>query len=73
MQSGAILNGVGLEGHFTRPNIPFMGAVLDKLATLNLPISLTEVDISKEIDKQNQVSFLFLFIVITSSLFFFFF
>lgn len=59
MEGGAILDGIGLEGHFTRPNIPFMRAVLDKLATLNLPIWLTEIDISKKMDQQTQVSFFF--------------
>ena len=39
---GAILEGIGLEGHFSRPNIPLMRAILDKLATLGLPIWFTE-------------------------------
>ncbi|XP_039138828.1 endo-1,4-beta-xylanase 5-like [Dioscorea cayenensis subsp. rotundata] len=58
MQGGAILEGIGLEGHFTRPNNPFMRAVLDKLATLNLPIWLTELDISKKMDQQTQAIYL---------------
>ncbi|KAJ0969958.1 hypothetical protein J5N97_022835 [Dioscorea zingiberensis] len=48
-QGGASLEGVGLEGHFTRPNIPFMRAVIDKLATLNLPIWLTEAIYLEEV------------------------
>ena len=51
---GAILEGIGLEGHFTKPNIPLMRAVLDKLATLELPIWLTEIDISNTLDKETQ-------------------
>lgn len=54
-QGGAVLEGIGLEGHFTQPNIPYMRAVLDKLATLQLPIWLTEVDISRTFDHQTQV------------------
>ncbi|XP_043712788.1 endo-1,4-beta-xylanase 5-like isoform X2 [Telopea speciosissima] len=50
--------GIGLEGHFTVPNIPLMRAVLDKLATLGLPIWLTEIDISNTIDKQTQAIYL---------------
>ncbi|OAY65869.1 Endo-1,4-beta-xylanase A [Ananas comosus] len=38
-----LLEGIGLQGHFAKPNIPLMRAVLDKLATLQLPIWLTEV------------------------------
>ncbi|KAL5999372.1 hypothetical protein ACLOJK_040832 [Asimina triloba] len=56
--AGAILQGIGLEGHFTRPNLPFVRAVLDKLATLGLPIWLTEIDISKTIDRQTQAVYL---------------
>ncbi|KAG1354111.1 putative endo-1,4-beta-xylanase 5-like [Cocos nucifera] len=53
-EGGAILEGVGLEGHFSKPNIPLMRAVLDKLATLKLPIWLTEIDISNYFDQQTQ-------------------
>ncbi|KAG9442637.1 hypothetical protein H6P81_018491 [Aristolochia fimbriata] len=57
-QGGARLEGVGLEGHFTKPNLPLMRAVLDKLATLNIPIWLTEIDISKTIDHKTQAVYL---------------
>ncbi|XP_042509676.1 endo-1,4-beta-xylanase 5-like isoform X2 [Macadamia integrifolia] len=57
-RGGATMDGIGLEGHFTVPNIPLMRAVLDKLATLGLPIWLTEIDISKTIDKQTQAIYL---------------
>lgn len=54
---GTLLEGIGLEGHFsTRPNLPLMRAVLDKLATLELPIWLTEVDINHALDHQTQAS-----------------
>jgi GH35 family endo-1,4-beta-xylanase len=37
---------VGLESHFSTPNIPYVRATLDMLAQLKLPIWLTEVDVS---------------------------
>lgn len=52
---GAVLEGIGLEGHFGHPNIPLMRGILDKLATLNLPIWFTEIDISNSFDQQTQV------------------
>ncbi|KAL4302547.1 hypothetical protein GQ457_10G024190 [Hibiscus cannabinus] len=51
---GMYMNGIGLESHFTIPNPPLMRAVLDKLATLGLPIWLTEVDISSKVGKELQ-------------------
>lgn len=59
-QGGIFMDGIGLEGHFTVPNPPLIRAVLDKLATLKLPIWLTEVDISKNLDKETQVRVLYL-------------
>ena len=50
------MDGIGLEGHFTIPNSPLMRAILDKLATLGLPIWLTEVDISNTLGQEGQVS-----------------
>ncbi|GMP64258.1 hypothetical protein CsSME_00025616 [Camellia sinensis var. sinensis] len=55
-QGGVTMDGIGLEGHFTVPNLPLMRAILDKLGTLGLPIWLTEVDISSKIDRETQVS-----------------
>ncbi|CAN6284961.1 unnamed protein product [Urochloa humidicola] len=55
---GAILEGIGLEGHFSKPNIPLMRAILDKLATLGLPIWFTEIDISNKFDAQTQAAYL---------------
>jgi len=37
--------GIGLESHFTIPNLPYMRASLDTLASANVPIWLTEVDV----------------------------
>ena len=52
---GDFVAGIGLQGHFGKPNIPLMRGVLDKLATLGLPIWLTEVDVSKTVDLESQV------------------
>lgn len=55
-QAGIAMNGIGLEGHFTTPNLPLIRGALDKLATLGLPIWFTEVDISKTFTKEKQVT-----------------
>ncbi|XP_042003715.1 endo-1,4-beta-xylanase 5-like [Salvia splendens] len=52
--AGVVMDGIGLEGHFSAPNPALIHAVLDKLALLDLPIWLTEVDISKKFDQQMQ-------------------
>ncbi|KAG7618853.1 Glycoside hydrolase family 10 domain [Arabidopsis thaliana x Arabidopsis arenosa] len=52
---GIRMDGIGLEGHFTTPNVALMRAILDKLATLQLPIWLTEIDISSSLDHRSQV------------------
>ncbi|KAH9655239.1 GH10 domain-containing protein [Citrus sinensis] len=57
-RGGVLMDGIGLESHFTVPNLPLMRAILDKLATLNLPIWLTEVDISGKLDKETQAVYL---------------
>ncbi|KAK3028677.1 hypothetical protein RJ639_037857 [Escallonia herrerae] len=57
-QGGASMDGIGLEGHFTVPNLPLMRAILDKLATLKLPIWLTEIDISNKLDAETQAIYL---------------
>lgn len=54
-RGGVSMDGIGLEGHFTVPNLPLIRGILDKLATLELPIWLTEVDISNKLDKETQV------------------
>ncbi|KAF5951838.1 hypothetical protein HYC85_009782 [Camellia sinensis] len=45
---------IGLESHFSTPNIPYMRAAIDKLGATGLPIWLTEVDIQGP----NQATFL---------------
>ncbi|KAL1541154.1 endo-1,4-beta-xylanase 5 isoform X2 [Salvia divinorum] len=57
-RGGVTVGGVGLQGHFDEPNPPLMRAVLDKLATLGLPIWLTEVDISNNFTKETQAIYL---------------
>ncbi|KAL6346691.1 hypothetical protein AAG906_000309 [Vitis piasezkii] len=57
-RGGATMSGIGLEGHFTIPNPPLIRAILDKLATLQLPIWLTEIDISKTLSKETQAVYL---------------
>ncbi|KAL9258092.1 Endo-1,4-beta-xylanase 5-like protein [Drosera capensis] len=57
-QGGISMDGIGLEGHFSVPNPPLMRAILDKLGTLGLPIWLTEVDISNQLDNQAQAVYL---------------
>ncbi|PSS29266.1 Anti-sigma-I factor RsgI6 like [Actinidia chinensis var. chinensis] len=47
--------GIGLQGHFDTPNIPYMRASIDRLGATGLPIWLTEVDISQ---RPNQAVYL---------------
>ncbi|XP_059654005.1 endo-1,4-beta-xylanase 5-like isoform X2 [Cornus florida] len=51
-RGGVSMGGIGIEGHFGVPNRPLMRAVLDKLATLRLPIWFTETDVSRMVPKQ---------------------
>lgn len=53
-RGGVSMDGIGLQGHFDVPNAPLMRGIIDKLATLGLPIWLTEVDISKQFSKETQ-------------------
>ncbi|KAL0412408.1 UNVERIFIED_CONTAM: Endo-1,4-beta-xylanase 1 [Sesamum radiatum] len=55
---GVSMDGIGLQGHFDVPNSPLMRGILDKLATLGLPIWLTEVDISNKFSKETQAIYL---------------
>ncbi|XP_057493837.1 endo-1,4-beta-xylanase 5-like [Actinidia eriantha] len=57
-EGGVSMDGIGLEGHFTIPNLPLMRAIIDKLSTLGLPIWLTEIDISSTLDKETQAIYL---------------
>eukprot|EP00253_Pinus_taeda_P015849 PITA_15849 len=56
--SGRVIEGIGLESHFSKPNLPLMRAVLDKFRTLGLPIWLTEVDVSSKFDEETQARYL---------------
>ena len=51
-----LMEGTGLESHFSEPNIPFVRSVLDKLGSTGLPIWLTEVDITNTGNQTKQVS-----------------
>ncbi|CAI0445237.1 unnamed protein product [Linum tenue] len=57
-RGGATMDGIGLESHFSKPNPPLTRAILDKLATLKLPIWLTEVDVSNKFDHSTQARYL---------------
>ncbi|XP_024989373.1 uncharacterized protein LOC112523933 [Cynara cardunculus var. scolymus] len=57
-EGGVTMDGVGLEGHFITPNPPLIRGVLDQLAALQLPIWLTEVDISNTLDPETQGKYL---------------
>ncbi|KAL8188656.1 hypothetical protein R6Q57_029676 [Mikania cordata] len=57
-EGGVVMDGIGLEGHFTTPNPALIRGVLDQLATLQLPIWLTEVDISNTLDQDTQGKYL---------------
>ncbi|KAH7290202.1 hypothetical protein KP509_30G036100 [Ceratopteris richardii] len=47
LQAAGVTNlAIGLEAHFTRPDVAYVRSTLDKLATLGLPIWLTELDIN---------------------------
>ncbi|XP_021717249.1 uncharacterized protein LOC110685092 [Chenopodium quinoa] len=45
--------GIGLEGHFGVPNLPYVRSTLDTLAASNFPIWITELDVKRG---PNQVS-----------------
>ncbi|KAK6159576.1 hypothetical protein DH2020_006890 [Rehmannia glutinosa] len=57
-EGGVTMAGIGLQAHFFVPNPALIRGVLDKLATLKLPIWLTELDISKKLDPQTQAKYL---------------
>ncbi|KAJ8530957.1 hypothetical protein K7X08_023838 [Anisodus acutangulus] len=38
--------GIGLQGHFDTPNLPYIRSAIDVLASANLPIWITEFDVS---------------------------
>uniref|UniRef100_A0A0E0QY12 GH10 domain-containing protein n=1 Tax=Oryza rufipogon TaxID=4529 RepID=A0A0E0QY12_ORYRU len=47
--NSALKLGVGLESHFSTPNIPYMRSALDTLAQLKLPMWLTEVKFLEQV------------------------
>ncbi|KAK4378508.1 hypothetical protein RND71_000370 [Anisodus tanguticus] len=47
--------GIGLEGHFVTPSLPYIRAAIDTLASANLPIWITELDVQSS---PNQAQFL---------------
>lgn len=47
--------GIGLEGHFRTPNLPYIRSAIDALASQKLPIWITELDVSSG---PNQVTFI---------------
>ncbi|KAI3499328.1 hypothetical protein L1887_35124 [Cichorium endivia] len=55
---GVWMDGIGLESHFEVPNLPLMRAILDKFATLQIPIWLTEVDIANKLGQDTQATYL---------------
>ncbi|KAG5581962.1 hypothetical protein H5410_052589 [Solanum commersonii] len=57
-KGGVKVAGIGLQSHFSAVNPAFMRAVLDKLATLKLPIWLTEVDVSNMYEQEEQAVYL---------------
>ncbi|MCL7029736.1 hypothetical protein MKW94_027149 [Papaver nudicaule] len=50
--------GIGLESHFSAPNIPYVRASLDLLATAGVPIWLTELDVSVNNNTDQQALYL---------------
>ncbi|KAB5541573.1 hypothetical protein DKX38_014547 [Salix brachista] len=52
------MNGIGLESHFSKLKFPLMKAIVDKLATLKLPIKLTETDTGYKLDTETQAIYL---------------
>lgn len=57
-KGGVKVAGIGLQSHFDVVNPAFMRGVLDKLATLKLPIWLTEVDVKDMYEQEEQAVYL---------------
>ncbi|KAH7665000.1 Endo-1,4-beta-xylanase protein [Dioscorea alata] len=47
-ERGAAVGGIGIQGHIDHPVGPIVGAALNKLAILGLPIWFTELDVAAE-------------------------
>lgn len=45
--------GIGLQGHFSKPpNLPYIRAAIDTLASASLPIWITELDVARDFGEQ---------------------
>ncbi|KAH7290196.1 hypothetical protein KP509_30G035800 [Ceratopteris richardii] len=57
LRAAGVLNlAIGLEAHFTKPDLAYMRSTLDKLGTLGLPIWLTELDINVQALPNHNIS-----------------
>ncbi|XP_070048677.1 endo-1,4-beta-xylanase 5-like [Nicotiana tomentosiformis] len=45
--------GIGLQGHFVTPNLPYIRSSLDILASAGLPIWITELDVANTTNQDN--------------------
>ncbi|KAG6652609.1 hypothetical protein CIPAW_05G018000 [Carya illinoinensis] len=51
--------GIGLQGHFSNPpNLPYIRASIDILASASLPIWITELDVANNFGEQAQAEYL---------------
>ncbi|KAB1208368.1 Endo-1,4-beta-xylanase [Morella rubra] len=51
--------GIGLQGHFGKPpNLPYIRAAIDTLASASLPIWITELDVARDFGEQTQAQYL---------------
>ncbi|KAJ7946166.1 endo-1,4-beta-xylanase-like [Quillaja saponaria] len=50
--------GIGLEAHFSTPNLPYMRASIDTLAATGFPIWITELDVDKQSSQEQQAQYL---------------
>lgn len=54
--------GIGLQGHFDTPILPYIRSAIDVLASANLPIWITEFDVSTRPNQvKRSICFLHLF------------
>ncbi|PHT98257.1 hypothetical protein BC332_32849 [Capsicum chinense] len=44
--------GIGLQGHFVKPNLPYIRSSLDMLASAGLPIWITELDVANTTNQE---------------------
>ncbi|XP_016466981.1 endo-1,4-beta-xylanase 5-like [Nicotiana tabacum] len=48
--------GIGLQGHFVTPNLPYIRSSLDMLASAGLPIWITELDVANTTNQEMMLS-----------------